>query len=83
MLLHYNTIPEGILKGIYNEIDKDFKVESRLSELTQMEKILEGSGWNSNTSGGKGAPKKYDAFAELNINELSPDLAAKVMKALF
>jgi 5'-3' exonuclease len=69
MLLHYNTIPEGILKGIYNEIDKDFKVESRLSELTQMEKILEGTEWNSNTSAGRGAPKKYDPFMALKIEE--------------
>jgi 5'-3' exonuclease len=83
MLLHYNTIPEGILKGIYNEIDKDFKVEPRLSELTQMEKILEGTEWNSNNSAGRGAPKKYDPFAALKPEENKDQSTTQKITTLF
>lgn len=83
MLLHYNTIPEGILKSIYNEIDKDFSVEPQLSGLTQMEKILEGTEWNSNNSAGKGAPKSFDPFATLKLDEVNKLPETKQLNTLF
>jgi 5'-3' exonuclease len=83
MLLHYNTIPEGILKSIYNEIDKDIKVEPQLSGLTQMEKILEGTTWVSTGAIGKGAPKGYDPFANLSLNEVEKLPENKKINTLF
>jgi 5'-3' exonuclease len=83
MLLHFNTIPEGIQKGIYKEIDNDFNMSTQLLNLTQMEKILEGSGWNSAKAKGNSAPKMYDAFATLNLNEISKEPATKVINTLF
>lgn len=69
MLLHYNTIPMGIQKAMYVEIDNDLNTETRMIELTQMEKILEGTTWNSKTSIGNGAPKSFDPFAKLKIQD--------------
>jgi len=83
MLLHYNTIPESIQKAIYNEIDKDFKVEPMLSGLTQMEKILEGTEWNSSTSVGSGAPKSFDPFANLKVSEADKTTETKKINTLF
>lgn len=64
MLLHYNTIPEGIQKSIYAEVERDINEETRLEGLGQMEKILEGSGWDSKKS--TGAPKSFDPFSNLS-----------------
>lgn len=83
MLLHYNTIPEGILKSIYNEIDKDFKVEPQLPSLTQMEKILEGTEWSTNNVTGKGAPKSFDPFATLKLDEVNKLPETKQLNTLF
>jgi 5'-3' exonuclease len=83
MLLHFNTIPEAIQKGIYQEIDNDFNMSTQLINLTQMEKILEGSGWNTAKAKGNSAPKMYDAFATLNLNEVSKEPATKVINTLF
>jgi len=69
MLLHYNTIPESIQKNIFSEIEKDFKVSTQLTKLAQMERILEGSGWNTSNKKGSTAPKSYDAFAGLKIED--------------
>ena len=83
MLLHFNTIPEGIQKGIYKEIEIDFNMSTQLINLTQMEKILEGSRWNTASTKGNSAPKMYDAFAALNVNELVKEPASKVINTLF
>lgn len=83
MLLHYNTIPGGIQKAIYNEIEKDFKVETRLAGLTQMEKILEGTQWNTKGSAGSGAPKSFDPFATLQLDKISQQLETKKINTLF
>ena len=83
MLLHYNTIPGGIQKAIYNEIEKDFTVETRLAGLTQMEKILEGSQWNSKGSAGSGAPKSFDPFAMLQLDKISQQPETKKINTLF
>jgi 5'-3' exonuclease len=83
MLLHFNTIPGGIQKAIYDEIEKDFKVETRLAGLTQMEKILEGTQWNSKGSTGSGAPKSFDPFATLQLDKVSQQPETKKINTLF
>lgn len=83
MLLHYNTIPGGIQKAIYNEIEKDFTVETRLAGLTQMEKILEGTQWNSKGAAGSGAPKSFDPFATLQLDKVSQQPETKKINTLF
>jgi len=83
MLLHYNTIPGGIQKAIYDEIDKDFKVETRLTGLTQMEKILEGTQWNAKAASGSGAPKSFDPFATLQLDKMSQQPETKKINTLF
>jgi 5'-3' exonuclease len=83
MLLHYNTIPGGIQKAIYNEIEKDFTVETRLAGLTQMEKILEGTQWNSKGATGSGAPKSFDPFATLQLDKVSQQPETKKINTLF
>ena len=70
MLLHYNTIPEAIQKGIYSEIEKDFKQEINTHDVSQMERILEGTGWNTKKS--TGAPKHMDPFANLGTIPQTP-----------
>jgi 5'-3' exonuclease len=83
MLLHFNTIPEGIQKGIYKEIESDFNMSTQLINLTQMEKILEGTGWNTAKAKGNTAPKMYDAFATLNLNEVNKEPLTKKINTLF
>ena len=83
MLLHYNTIPEGIQKAIYKAVESDISKETSLIELSQMEKILEGTDWNSKRSIASGAPKGYDAFATLNLSELDKKPATKKLNTLF
>jgi 5'-3' exonuclease len=75
MLLHYNTIPESIQKGIYAAIEKDFKKDTSLIELSQMEKILEGTLWNVSKT--VGVPKTYDAFASLDTSNTKYTAAKK------
>ncbi|MDC1282340.1 hypothetical protein N8Z10_00140 [bacterium] len=69
MLLHYNTIPDSIQKGIYTEIENDYNAVTNLNGLTQMEKILEGTEWNTSTKRGNTAPRSYDAFTGLKTND--------------
>jgi len=83
MLLHYNTIPEGIQKAIYAEVEKDLNRETDMTDLTQMEKILEGTDWNSKRTIASGAPKGYDAFATLKLDELDKKPATKKLNELF
>jgi 5'-3' exonuclease len=83
MLLHYNTIPEAIQKCIYNEIEKDFNVSTQLINLSQMEKILEGTDWNSAKTKGNIVPKAYDAFATLNLDKMNEQPKTKKINTLF
>jgi len=83
MLLHFNTIPEGIQKGIYKEIEKDYNVNTQMINLVQMERILEGTTWNTSTKKGNSAPKSYDAFATLNLDELNAPAQTKKLNTLF
>ena len=81
MLLHFNTIPESIQKGIYDAVETDISRETNLSGLTQMDKILEGTDWNTKKS--SGAPKSYDAFATLKLDEVDKKPEKKNLNTLF
>jgi 5'-3' exonuclease len=83
MLLHFNTIPASIQKCIYKEIDNDFNVCTQLINLVQMERILEGTSWNTSTKKGNSAPKSYDVFSTLNLDEISKEPATKKLNTLF
>lgn len=83
MLLHFNTIPEGIQKSIYKEIEKDYNTNTQMINLVQMERILEGTDWNTSTKKGSSAPKSYDAFATLNLDELNAPAPTKKLNSLF
>lgn len=81
VLLHYNTIPLAIQKGIYNNIEVDRNVLPEFSNITQMEKILEGTDWMAKKS--QGAPKKYDAFAGLKEDSSKERPSTKKLNELF
>ena len=81
VLLHYNTIPLAIQKGIYNNIAVDRNVLPEFSNITQMEKILEGTDWMAKKS--QGAPKKYDAFAGLKEDSSKERPSTKKLNELF
>lgn len=81
VLLHYNTIPLAIQKGIYNNIEADRNVLPEFSNITQMEKILEGTDWMAKKS--QGAPKKYDAFATLKEDGSKERPSTKKLNELF
>lgn len=81
VLLHYNTIPLAIQKGIYNNIEVDRNVLPEFSNITQMEKILEGTDWMAKKS--QGAPKKYDAFAGLKEDSNKERPSTKKLNELF
>jgi 5'-3' exonuclease len=81
VLLHYNTIPLAIQKGIYNNIEVDRNVLPEFSNITQMEKILEGTDWMAKKS--QGAPKRYDAFAGLKEDSSKERPSTKKLNELF
>jgi len=81
VLLHYNTIPLAIQKGIYNNIEADRNVLPEFSNITQMEKILEGTDWMVKKS--QGAPKSYDAFAGLKEDNSKERPSTKKLNELF
>lgn len=81
VLLHYNTIPLAIQKGIYKNIEADRNVLPEFSGITQMEKILEGTDWMVKKS--QGAPKSYDAFAGLKEDNSKERPSTKKLNELF
>ena len=81
VLLHYNTIPLAIQKGIYSNIEADRNVLPEFSNITQMEKILEGTDWMVKKS--QGAPKSYDAFAGLKEDSSKERPSTKKLNELF
>jgi 5'-3' exonuclease len=81
VLLHYNTIPLAIQKGIYNNIEADRNVLPEFSNITQMEKILEGTDWMVKKS--QGAPKSYNAFATLKEDSSKERPSTKKLNELF
>lgn len=63
MLLHVRTIPEPILKAIYGDI-VDTGIDLHLHNLSQMERILEGTGWSDKAGG---VPDNLDPFSGLKL----------------
>ena len=63
MLLHVRTIPEPILNAIYEDIRVN-DIELHLHNLSQMERILEGTGW---TDKGGSVPDGMDPFSGLKL----------------
>lgn len=81
MLLHYNTIPDSIQKGIYKSVESDFNNPTDLSKLNKMEVILEGTKWLDKKS--KSVPKGYDPFAGLEVPETKVKAESTNTKGLF
>lgn len=64
MLLHVRTIPEPILNAIYEDI-RETGIDLHLHNLSQMERILEGTGWSDKA--GNGTPDNLDPFSGLKL----------------
>lgn len=64
MLLHIRTIPEPIMNAIYNDIQPE-TIELNLHNISQMERILEGTNWTNRT--GDGMPDTLDPFSGLKL----------------
>jgi len=82
MLLHFNTIPDPIQKGIYENIEKDFNVEPIISNLTRMENILKDTKWSESTKKTQ-TPKQFDPFAGLDTKDDGDRPATKDLNSLF
>ena len=82
MLLHFNTIPDSIQKGIYENIERDFNVEPIISNLTRMENILKDTKWSESTKKTP-TPKQFDPFAGLDTKDLGDRPATKDLNSLF
>jgi hypothetical protein len=82
MLLHFNTIPDPIQKGIYADIERDFNIEPVMSKLSRMESILENTKWAESTKKTP-TPKQYDPFASLNTGGDTSKPATKDLNSLF
>ena len=63
MLLHVRTIPEPILNSIYEDMRPN-EIDLHLHNLSQMERILEGTGW---TGKGGSVPDGMDPFSGLKL----------------
>jgi len=63
MMLHTKVIPDAIQNEIYSSIEAELKVleGTDLSQLTNKEKILEGTSWLKVSQ----TPKQYDAFVNI------------------
>ncbi len=65
MLLHNDTIPDPILKAIYEAIEKDWEgALEKKDSLLEMDKILEGTDWLEGAKKNNFAP---DPFAGMDI----------------
>lgn len=80
MLLHYNTIPEPIQQEITKVIERDKNLEPMIMNLSQMEKILEGSSWLKIANS---TPVDFDAFAGLDENETKSNNSSTIINNLF
>jgi len=80
MLLHYNTIPEPIQQEITKVIERDKNVEPMIMNLSQMEKILEGSSWLKIANS---TPVDFDAFAGLDESETKSNNSSTTINNLF
>ena len=77
MLLHNKTIPDPILKSIYEAIEKGWEgaIESKES-IMEMDKILEGTDW---LEGAKKANFAPDPFAGMDIPKEEPKSPMKLV----
>jgi 5'-3' exonuclease len=82
MLLHFNTIPDPIQKGIYEAIERDLNIEPTISNLSRMETILEGTEWE-NAVKKNTVPKQFDPFAGLDTKGNNDRPATKDLNSLF
>jgi 5'-3' exonuclease len=80
MLLHYNTIPEPIQQEITKVIERDKNVEPMIMNLSQMEKILEGSSWLKIANS---TPVDFDAFSGLDESETKSNNSSTTINNLF
>jgi 5'-3' exonuclease len=80
MLLHYNTIPEPIQQEITKVIERDKNVEPMIMNLSQMEKILEGSSWLKIANS---TPVDFDAFSGLDESETKGNNSSTTINNLF
>ena len=81
MLLHYNTIPRGIQKGIYENVNADIDSTPQFNVISDMNSMLKGTKW-FNDKKGRGAPTSYDPFA--GLSSLKPkDKETKDLTSLF
>jgi 5'-3' exonuclease len=80
MLLHYNTIPEPIQQEITKVIERDKNLEPMIMNLSQMEKILEGSSWLKIANS---TPVDFDAFAGLDESETKSNNTSTIINNLF
>jgi citrate lyase synthetase len=80
MLLHYNTIPDPIQKEMMKVVDRDKTIEPMIMNLSQMEKILEGSSWLKIANS---TPVDFDAFAGLDESETKATDTSKTINNLF
>lgn len=72
MLLHVRIIPEPILNAIYKEVSKKYE-SPNLNNLSQMEKILEGSGYTDRDK--QSVPENMDPFSGLKLVGEKPKTA--------
>ena len=82
MLLHFNTIPDPIQKGIYEAIERDINIEPTISNLSRIETILKGTEWE-NAVKSKVVPKQFDPFAGLDTSSIKDRPATKDLNSLF
>lgn len=70
MMLHTKVIPDAIQNEIYSSVEAELKVleGTDLSQLTNKEKILEGTGWLKISQ----TPKQYDAFSNIPTETKQP-----------
>lgn len=85
MMLHTKVIPDAIQNEIYSSVESELKVleGTDLSQLTNKEKILEGTGWLKVSQ----TPKQYDAFSNIPTETKRPKklklVGKKTNKKLF
>ncbi len=85
MMLHTKVIPDAIQNEIYSSVESELKVleGTDLSQLTNKEKILEGTGWLKVSQ----TPKQYDAFSNIPTETKQPKklklVGKKTNKKLF
>jgi hypothetical protein len=82
MLLHFNTIPDPIQKGIYEAIERDINIEPMISNLSRMETILKGTEWEKAVKSNI-IPKQFDPFAGLDTSSTKDMPATKDLNSLF